>query len=154
MERFSKLSTAEKIKDGPGLIDVAGRRAARARAPPPPPLASRAPLRAPASRHDPPPRVARVLFDVGVHLPFMYYPTFYCIKQMVQGESMNPAVAVPRGLGLYKENFVTDNKAMLSVWLPADIIVFSVPLYLRLPIRHIVSLGWTAYLSFLRGNDH
>ena len=95
-----------------------------------------------------------MLFDVGVHLPFMYYPTFYCIKQMVQGESMNPAVAVPRGLGLYKDNFVTDNKAMLSVWLPADIIVFSVPLYLRLPIRHVVSLGWTAYLSFLRGNEH
>ena len=48
MERFSKLSTAEKIKDGPGLIDVAKQaRGARARAPPPPPLASRAPLRAP-----------------------------------------------------------------------------------------------------------
>ena len=51
---------------------------------------------------------------------------------------------MPAGLGLYKDNFVTDNKAMLSVWLPADIIVFSVPLYLRLPIRHVVSLGWTA----------
>ena len=100
------------------------------------------------------PLARQVLFDVGVHLPFMYYPTFYAVKQMVQGDSINPAVAVPRGLSLYSENFITDNKAMLAVWLPADIVVFSVPLWLRLPLRHVVSLGWTAYLSFLRGDAH
>ena len=46
MERFSKLSTAEKIKDGPGLIDAAkqarGARARRRRR-----RLARAPARAP-----------------------------------------------------------------------------------------------------------
>ena len=118
MERFSKLSTAEKLRDGPGLRDVA----------------------------------KQVLFDVGIHLPFMYYPTFYTVKQMVQGVSANPLEAVPNAVSQYQKNFVADNKAMLMVWLPSDILIFSVPLWMRLPLRHVVSFGWTSYVSFVRGS--
>lgn len=37
------------------------------------------------------------------------------------------------------------------VWGPADLLCFSVPLWLRLPVRHVISFAWTAYLSFVRG---
>ena len=55
------------------------------------------------------------------------------------------------GLSKYKENWVVDQTAMVKVWLPADVVFFSGPLWLRLPLRHVVSFGWTAYVSFLRG---
>ena len=32
----------------------------------------------------------QVLFDVFVHLPFMYFPAFYTVKEFVQGTSNNP----------------------------------------------------------------
>ena len=51
----------------------------------------------------------------------------------------------------YQTNFAKDEFDLLRVWLPADIVCFSVPLYLRLPVRHVVSFVWTAYLSFSRG---
>mmetsp|Transcript_2935 Transcript_2935/g.9797 ORF Transcript_2935/g.9797 Transcript_2935/m.9797 type:complete len:201 (-) Transcript_2935:205-807(-) len=93
----------------------------------------------------------QIFFDCFIHLPFMYYPTFYVVKEAVQGDSPQPDRWVAQGLSKYVGNFVPDQRAMLSVWFPADIVIFSVPLYLRLPTRHVVSFGWTAYLSFLRG---
>ena len=91
----------------------------------------------------------QVAFDVLIHLPFMYFPTFYVVKEAVQGpEGTNVVVD---GLRHYAENFAVDQTKMMSVWLPADIIIFSVPTWLRLPSRHVVSFGWTAYVSFLRG---
>mmetsp|Transcript_439 Transcript_439/g.1702 ORF Transcript_439/g.1702 Transcript_439/m.1702 type:complete len:206 (-) Transcript_439:1627-2244(-) len=93
-------------------------------------------------------------FDCFVHLPFMYYPTFYVVKQAVQGDDgARPDLWATHGLSKYVTNFVPDQTAMLSVWFPADIVIFSVPLWLRLPTRHVVSFGWTAYLSFLRGGN-
>ncbi|KAJ8602093.1 hypothetical protein CTAYLR_001648 [Chrysophaeum taylorii] len=93
----------------------------------------------------------QIFFDCFIHLPFMYYPTFYVVKQAVQGDDTTPDAIVSNGLTKYVTNFLPDQTAMLSVWFPADFIIFSVPLWLRLPTRHVVSFGWTAYLSFLRG---
>ena len=95
----------------------------------------------------------QIVFDCCVHLPFMYYPTFYVVKQAVQGENSRPEDCFQQGFKKYVNNFIPDQKAMLSVWLPADVVIFSVPLWLRLPTRHVVSFGWTAYLSFLRGGS-
>ena len=91
----------------------------------------------------------QIAFDVLVHLPFMYFPTFYVVKEAVQGpEGTN---AVIDGLRHWVENFSVDQVKMISVWGPADFVIFSVPMWLRLPTRHVVSFGWTAYVSFLRG---
>ncbi|GHP06068.1 hypothetical protein PPROV_000481500 [Pycnococcus provasolii] len=95
--------------------------------------------------------VKQIAFDVVIHLPFMYLPTFMVVKEFVQGKTWNPVDWVKDASAKYIKNFATDVKTMTMVWLPADIIIFSVPLYLRLPVRHVVSLAWTAYLSFLRG---
>ena len=88
----------------------------------------------------------QIAFDIVLHMPFMYFPTFYVVKEAVQGTG-NPLV----GLGHYKENFLEDQQKCVSVWLPADLVIFSAPMWLRLPSRHVVSFGWTAYVSFLRG---
>mmetsp|Transcript_18859 Transcript_18859/g.60571 ORF Transcript_18859/g.60571 Transcript_18859/m.60571 type:complete len:155 (+) Transcript_18859:151-615(+) len=96
--------------------------------------------------------IKQILFDVGIHLPFMYFPTFYAFKEFVQGTSWNPVDWVKDGCHKYFfVNFQSDVTKMLSVWVPADMLCFSVPLWLRLPVRHVISFVWTAYLSFLHG---
>ncbi|KAJ1451277.1 hypothetical protein M885DRAFT_530175 [Pelagophyceae sp. CCMP2097] len=95
----------------------------------------------------------QVAFDVFIHLPFMYYPTFYLVKEAVQGGARSPDAVISGGLTKYATNFVPDQIAMFKIWAPADIIIFSVPMWLRLPCRHVVSFGWTAYISYLRGSE-
>eukprot|EP00984_Skeletonema_dohrnii_P005733 scaffold2026_cov117-Skeletonema_dohrnii-CCMP3373.AAC.6 len=65
--------------------------------------------------------------------------------------SPDPSVWLSSGLDSYTTNFSKDEFDLVRVWAPADLICFSVPLYLRLPVRHVVSFVWTAYLSFARG---
>lgn len=97
--------------------------------------------------------VKQIFFDVFIHLPLMYFPTFYSVKEFVQGDSWNPVDWVVNGCTKYYNNAEKDLTAMFCLWFPADIFIFSVPIWLRLPTRHVVSLGWTMYLSFLRGGS-
>jgi hypothetical protein len=91
-------------------------------------------------------------------LTLVYLPTFYIFKASVFSSSgggsagfLDPSVWVTTGMDNYLTNFSKDEADLIKVWLPADLVCFSVPLYLRLPVRHIVSFVWTAYLSFSRG---
>lgn len=117
MDRFAKLSFAEKLKDTAGIIDAA----------------------------------KMVLFDVIVHLPVMYFPTYYAVKEVVGGNSWNPADWVRDGVTKYANNAKEDLTAMIKLWGPSDCIQFVLPVHIRLPFRHIVSFFWTAYVSFTRG---
>jgi hypothetical protein len=65
---------------------------------------------------------------------------------------MDPPAWVSSGLAGYNKNWTKDVSDLVMVWAPADLVCFSVPLWLRLPVRHIVSFVWTAYLSFVRGS--
>ena len=93
---------------------------------------------------------AQTALDLTV-LTAVYLPTFYVFKAAVFSGSLDPSVWVSSGLGTYQANFAKDEFDLIRVWLPADLVCFSVPLYLRLPVRHVVSFVWTAYLSFARG---
>ena len=93
---------------------------------------------------------AQTAVDLTV-LTLVYLPTFYVFKSSVFSGSSDPSVWFSSGLDSYTHNFSKDEFDLIRVWLPADLVCFSVPLYLRLPVRHIVSFGWTAYLSFSRG---
>jgi hypothetical protein len=84
-------------------------------------------------------------------VPIADLPTFYVFKAGVFSGSMDPSVWLSTGVGNWQSNFAKDEFDLLRVWLPADLVCFSVPLYLRLPVRHVVSFVWTAYLSFARG---
>ena len=78
-------------------------------------------------------------------------PTVYIFKAGVFSGSMDPLIWASSGIENYTSNFAKDEFDLIRVWLPADLICFSVPMYLRLPVRHVVSFVWTAYLSFSRG---
>eukprot|EP00933_Yihiella_yeosuensis_P020932 TRINITY_DN16699_c0_g1_i2.p1 TRINITY_DN16699_c0_g1~~TRINITY_DN16699_c0_g1_i2.p1 ORF type:complete len:258 (-),score=46.38 TRINITY_DN16699_c0_g1_i2:126-899(-) len=129
--RFANLSWAEKLKDKAGQIDL----------------------------------IKQTCLDNFVHYTFIYFPVFYCIKEMINSVSAPPPGAVKevgketegnlvsRGLSKYWKNCVTDNFYMWSLWVPGDLIVYAVPIWMRLPLNHGISLVWTMILSNLRGNE-
>lgn len=92
----------------------------------------------------------QTILDLTV-LTIIYLPTFYIFKASIFSGSTDPTVWTSTGIENYTNNFAKDEIDLIRVWLPADLVCFSVPLYLRLPVRHIVSFVWTAYLSFARG---
>lgn len=94
-----------------------------------------------------------VLFDVFVHMPMMYFPAYYTIKEFVFGDSWSPIDWVTTGVGKYIGNFKEDFTAMAKLWGPSDCIQFILPLHIRMPFRHCVSFFWTAYVSFTRGAE-
>lgn len=117
MDRFAKLSIAQKMKDTAGILDAA----------------------------------KMVLFDVVVHLPMIYFPTYYTVKEFVSGTSYNPVDWVKDGATKYSNNAKEDLAAMIKLWGPSDCVQFVLPMHIRMPFRHLVSFFWTAYVSFTRG---
>ena len=94
--------------------------------------------------------VGQVLLDNSI-LVTCYIPVFYILKASIFTGSSNPVDWVKTGTTNLKENWSVDAARQVSVWIPLDFLCFSVPLYLRLPIRHIFSLMWTIYFSWFRG---
>lgn len=92
-----------------------------------------------------------VVFDLFVHLPLIYFPTFYVFKEFVYTPG-NPVKCASDGLTKWKGNFGEDWIATLKIWGPADCIQFGgfLPIWSRMPFRHIVSFFWTAYVSYSR----
>jgi len=117
MDKFAKMSFAEKIKYKDGMLDAA----------------------------------KMVLFDITVHLPLLYFPTYYAVKESVGGDSWNPVDWVRDGVTKYAGNIKDDLTAMLQLWGPSDCVQFVLPVHIRMPFRHLVSFFWTAYVSFTRG---
>jgi len=93
---------------------------------------------------------AQTALDLTV-LSLIFLPAFYVFKAGVFSGSMDPSIWTSTGLHAWQENFAKDEFDLIKVWFPADLICFSVPLYLRLPTRHIISFVYTAYLSFAHG---
>eukprot|EP00584_Thalassiosira_punctigera_P007855 CAMPEP_0172533890 /NCGR_PEP_ID=MMETSP1067-20121228/6444_1 /TAXON_ID=265564 ORGANISM="Thalassiosira punctigera, Strain Tpunct2005C2" /NCGR_SAMPLE_ID=MMETSP1067 /ASSEMBLY_ACC=CAM_ASM_000444 /LENGTH=226 /DNA_ID=CAMNT_0013318603 /DNA_START=284 /DNA_END=964 /DNA_ORIENTATION=- len=94
-----------------------------------------------------------VAFDVFVHLPLIYFPSYYTCREIVTGTSWNPLVWVKDGCTKYWNNKEEDCLAMIKLWGPSDCIQFSMPIHFSMPFRHMVSFFWTAYVSFTRGGD-
>lgn len=117
MDKFAKMSFAEKLKYPAGILD-AGK---------------------------------MVLFDIFVHLPLLYFPTYYAVKEFVGGDSWSPVDWVRDGVTKYGKNYKEDLTAMVQLWGPSDCVQFVLPLHIRMPFRHLVSFFWTAYVSFTRG---
>jgi protein Mpv17 len=87
--------------------------------------------------------------DLGLHTPFMYYPSFYIIKGYLEKQSSNEIFQT------YKKNIYSDLIAMWKLWLPVQMVNFSfVPLHMRMPFITSVSFGWTVILSMMRGAEH
>ena len=58
-----------------------------------------------------------------------------------EGTSWNPADWVINGCTKYYNNFRKDFTAMFQLWAPADVILFSLPMWLRMPARQVFPPG-------------
>lgn len=80
----------------------------------------------------------------------MYFPAFYCTKELVMYD--NPDVS--RCLADYRINMKEDLAALWKIWVPATMFNFAfMPMYARIPFVACVSLLWTMILSAMRGGD-
>ena len=106
-------------------------------------LADRAGLRAVA---------AQVLLDQCLHHPFLYFPTFYATRELIEhGPSWNSLRAA---LSKYRANAQEDLVALWKVWVPVTLVNFAFsPMWLRIPVVATTSLAWTAILSAMRGSS-
>lgn len=94
----------------------------------------------------------QVLFDQLVHCPFMYYPSFYILKECMNSRGQGPWVSA--ALSRYSDNFWVDMKALWSVWAPSFLINFTFcPAWMRIPFVALTNVLWTGILSFMRGAE-
>lgn len=93
---------------------------------------------------------AQVFLDQCVHHPLMYFPAFYCTKEIVMSENPN----ISKCLADYKKNMWEDLDALWKIWVPATLVNFAfMPMHARIPFVAGVSLLWTCVLSAMRGGD-
>ncbi|CAB9519844.1 Mpv17 / PMP22 family [Seminavis robusta] len=89
---------------------------------------------------------AQVALDLTI-MSSIYLPTYYTFKASIFSGTLDPSAWFQDGMITYGSHFCRDEADLLRIWLPADLLCFSVPLILRLPLRQVVSLFYTAYLS-------
>jgi hypothetical protein len=92
---------------------------------------------------------AQTFVDMTVST-IVYLPTFYMFQAAVFSGSTDPSVWLSQAFDSLNNNFSKDEIDLIRIWGPADLVCFSVPLYLRLPSRHAVSFLYITYFSFLR----
>ncbi len=93
--------------------------------------------------------VGQMCMDNFLFTPLFYYPSFYLCSEVIQ----SPTPSLYSALKRYKQNAWEDNTSMWAVWIFADLGIYGfLPLHLRLPANHAISLAWTCWLSFRRGN--
>ena len=92
---------------------------------------------------------AQTIVDMAVST-LVYLPTFYMFQAAVFSGSSDPSVWFSQAFDSIHNNFSKDEFDLIRIWGPADLVCFSVPLYLRLPSRHAVSFLYITYFSFLR----
>lgn len=84
------------------------------------------------------------LFDNFVHSPFLYLPTYYSFKSVVEGNS------VKDGLSEYYEEGLEVLKACWGVWVPAQLINFwIIPKNFRIAYIAVMGSVWEVVLSYL-----
>ena len=84
MDRFANASIAQKLKDRQGMLSAGKQVPGGWQG-----MLLMSHLPSHSLLHSSFPRT-QVLFDIFVHMPFMYFPAFYTVKEFVQGTSNNP----------------------------------------------------------------
>jgi hypothetical protein len=94
--------------------------------------------------------LGQIIVDNLIFNTLIYFPAFYMIKSFLQGKGSIPS-RIQEALHKYSKNIWQDNLRSCAVWIPADFFVFACPMYMRMPLEHGVSFGWTMFMSFSRG---
>lgn len=125
MDKFAALPFGKKLRDFDGLKALAG----------------------------------QVALDVGVITPLIYYPVFYVFKESVQGDTGVEASQrgatdiINAAFTKYTSNAKEDVVTFAKLWIPGDLVIYSFPIWLRLPLNHGLSFVWTCILSVMRGES-
>lgn len=88
----------------------------------------------------------KTFLDQGIHHPFVYFPSFYALKGVIEQEPLQTSMRK------YREHLYEDCKSLWSIWIPAQMVNFAfVPRHLRIPFVAGTSMLWTVVLSVKRG---
>lgn len=91
----------------------------------------------------------KTFLDQGIHHPFIYFPTFFLMKTVLEGKP-DP---VTTAWNKYQAEIWDSCKACWAVWVPAQLINFAfVPRHFRVPFVALTSFGWTIIFSTMQGN--
>merc|ERR1712146_98779 len=96
----------------------------------------------------------QIVVDMFVHGPLFFFPCYYIAKESIQGEAnalTNPGKVMKKAMEKYGINYWDDWVALWKIWIPGDVLVFSLPLWARLPANHAISFVYMCVLSFTRG---
>ncbi|KAJ8600898.1 hypothetical protein CTAYLR_007000 [Chrysophaeum taylorii] len=94
---------------------------------------------------------AVTLVDNLGHIPFVYLPVFYTVREVAHG---NYGEFLSVALGSWRHNFAEDVGLQAAIFVPAQVFNFAVnPPHLRVPFLVGVGVVWVSLLSHFRG-DH
>lgn len=93
----------------------------------------------------------QVGFDQFVHIPLLYFPCFYVLKDAIEAREVR-LERTCNAVSRYLHVALSDNLAQWGFFLPAAIVNFGFsPVWLRVPVVAGVSFLWTMVLSYRRG---
>ena len=101
---------------------------------------------------------AAVVLDNCVHIPLLYLPIFYCMREAAMPAAPQPSAAaaapgvIGRGLESYRQNVWSDISVQACIFVPVQVLNFGLnPPHLRVPTTVAAGAVWISALSFLRG---
>ena len=94
-----------------------------------------------------------VVLDNGVHIPFLYLPGFYCMREAAYSPPERPAAeTIDAALQNYVANVKQDALMQAGVLVPVQIVNFAfMPPHMRVPLVVLGGAVWVSLLSFFRG---
>jgi len=97
------------------------------------------------------PAFKAMAFDQALHMPFMYLPVFYCIRELGEA-SGSLSAAVNKGMEAWRSNVASDTKVQLCLFVPFQLMNFTmVPPHFRVPSLIAFGMIWVGFLSYSRG---
>lgn len=94
------------------------------------------------------------LVDNFVINPIIYWPIFYSFKEICfaeAGDHRSISQMLSDVAASYKNTWINDNLSMAYFWIPANLLIYAVPIHLRLPMNHCISAAWSFILSCFWG---
>jgi len=105
------------------------------------------------------PRFLKQLFaanivDNAIINPIIYWPVFYSFKEICfadDSDTRTVSEMISDVAERYKGTWMNDNMSMAYFWVPANLLIYAVPIHLRLPLNHAISAAWSFILSYAWG---
>eukprot|EP00439_Symbiodinium_sp_Y106_P051650 s153_g6.t2 len=89
----------------------------------------------------------QIAFDLAVYVPFVHFPVFYVAQGAAHGEDASSS------LSRWRSNLMQDAAGGAAFWLPMDVLCFTVPMWLRMPIGYFTTFWYAALVSVFRGGE-